>query len=80
MPQPETTYQTPKEAPTMFDPAMLGTAMIGMDAIRADRDRPAPEDDLVPVRTPRRAARARHALAAVLRRTAQVLEPAPVPA
>lgn len=63
----------------MIDPALLGTAMIGMDAIRADRDRPAPEHDAAPVAAPRRAARARHALAAVLRRTAQVLEPTAVP-
>jgi hypothetical protein len=64
----------------MFDPAMLGTAMIGLDSIRAENQRPAPEDDAIPAPAPRRAARARHALAAVLRRTAQVLEPAPVPA
>jgi hypothetical protein len=64
----------------MFDPAMLGTAMIGLDAIRADRDRSVPQDDAVPARHRRRAARARRTLASVLRRTAQVLEPMPLPA
>lgn len=59
----------------MMDPAVLGTAIIGLDAIRADEarsDRPVRHD----VREPWAV---RRQLAATLRRYANVLDPAAHP-
>ena len=59
----------------MFDPAALGTLIIGLEAVRAEthdaRPRPTPA-------APRRALSIRWGLARGLRRAAAMLEPRPV--
>ena len=63
----------------MFDPAAIGTLIIGLDAIRRDEQ----EDARGVARQARRRQRRRpfrHGIAAFLRRTAEVFEPSPVPA
>lgn len=56
----------------MFDPAVMGTLLIGLDAINAESKttrRPRP------IRAPRRTTSVRAALAQSLRRVAALLEP-----
>lgn len=63
----------------MLDPAALGTLNIGLDAIR--RDEEASAGGVARQARPHRTRRpVRHGIAAILRRTAEVFEPSPVPA
>jgi hypothetical protein len=63
----------------MFDPAALGTLTIGLDAIRRDDEAYARGVARDP--HPRRSRRPiRHGIAAILRRTAELFEPSPMPA
>jgi hypothetical protein len=61
----------------MFDPAALGTLIIGLDAVRRDDDRPprAPRQ-----RRPARLDAVRLRLATSLRRIARTIDPSPAPA
>jgi hypothetical protein len=62
----------------MFDPAVIGTLTIGLDAIRRDE---AADSRVVREAGPRRSRRPiRHHVATILRRTAEAFEPSPVPA
>ena len=65
----------------MFDPAALGTTIIGLEAIRRERERDgSSRSDVRPKRARRRLGSARRLISAILRRTAEVIEPVPLPA
>jgi len=61
----------------MFDPAALGTLIIGLDAMRLDGERP---PRTPPPRRHDRLAALRLHLAASLRRLAQTIDPSPAAA
>jgi hypothetical protein len=63
----------------VIDPAALGTLTVGLDAIRRDDAAYARGVPREARRRPSRR-RIRHGVAAILRRTAEVFEPSPVPA
>jgi hypothetical protein len=60
---------------TMFDPAVLGTAIIGLESVRLDAEQPARPQQPSARRRPY-LGQVRRSLAAILRRTAEATEPA----
>ncbi len=62
-----------------MDPAALGTALIGLETIRRQGDRGSKADPR-PDRSRRPHRRTREVVAAILRRTAELIEPTPLPA
>lgn len=63
----------------MFDPAAIATAIIGLERIRREDEQYA-RGMAQPARQQHRQRPVRHRVGATLRRTADLIDPAPVPA